>query len=144
MLHPLDDKSVMCMYLIWIILLMLSLAFPRGRLCENVLEGSSHHHVLAQGSSGQLLPGGQSWPTLQQAQTGLGVSFRCSFPLWLWRELTDIRIIANVFRCWFSGRRCSCPGLSCSCPAGTQLVSGSGIWFVLSVFHLLVEGCNRY
>lgn len=45
---------------IGVVLLMLSLAFPRGRLCENVLEGSSHHHVHTQGSSGQLLPGGQS------------------------------------------------------------------------------------
>lgn len=143
MLHPRGDKSVLCIYPIWIILLMLSFAFPRGRLCENVLEGSSHHHVLAQGSSGQLLPGGQSWPARQQAQTGLGVSFRCSFPLLLWRELAAIRIIADVFRCWFSRRSCSCPGLSCSCPAGTQLVSGSSIGFVLSVFHLLVEECGR-
>lgn len=63
--------------------------------------------------------------------------------LLLWRELAAIRIIADVFRCWFSRRSCSCPGLSCSCPAGTQLVSGSSIGFVLSVFHLLVEECGR-
>lgn len=59
----------------YIISLILSVAFPRGRLCENVLEGSSHHHVHAQRAGGQILPGGQSRPARQQTQTGLGVSF---------------------------------------------------------------------
>lgn len=57
---------------------ILSVAFPRGGLCENVLEGSSHHHVHAQRAGGRLLPGSQGWATQQQTQTGLGVSFICS------------------------------------------------------------------
>lgn len=60
---------------ILIISLLFSVAFSRGRLCENVLEGSSHYHVHAQRPGGRLLPGGQSRPAQQQTQTGLGVSF---------------------------------------------------------------------
>lgn len=67
-----NSSSHIC---IFIISLILSVAFSRGRLCENVLEGSSHHHVHAQRPGGQLLPGGQSRPAQQQTQTGLGVSF---------------------------------------------------------------------
>jgi len=59
----------------YILSLMLSVAFSRGRLCENVLERSPHHHAHAQRPGGPLLPGGQSRPAQQQTQTGLGVSF---------------------------------------------------------------------
>ncbi|CAG10528.1 unnamed protein product [Tetraodon nigroviridis] len=66
----------------------------RGRLCENVLEGSSHHHVHTQGPSGQLLPGGQSGAARQQAQTGLAMA-------------TAVATAAPTFTCCPPGRRCT-------------------------------------
>lgn len=90
-----NSRSYICISYIYVISLILSVAFSRGRLCENVLEGSSHHHVHAQRAGGQLLPGGQSRPAQQQTQTGLGVSFHCGFfqkskwrprlPVWYFR-----------------------------------------------------------
>lgn len=98
----LHDPTITCVFsYMHMISLLLSIAFSRGRLCENVLEGSPHHHVHAQRAGGQLLPGGQSRPAQQQTQAGLGVSFHGNMFKKSKRQKTDATCVIPLTSFFF-------------------------------------------
>lgn len=57
--------------------LKICVAFSRWRVCQNVFEGTTHHHVHAQRPGGHILPGNKGWLASKKTETRLGVSFYC-------------------------------------------------------------------
>lgn len=137
----------------YIISLIFFVALSRGRLCENVLERSSHHHVHAQRAGGRLLPGGQSRAARQQTQTGLGVSFsmKSSEGEWIqivlccgWEiECSDVAAVGNrliALQPAVCEQTCRLKHHQSPAPLVPLLFS---IWFMLWFLSLVCWGKNE-